>query len=181
MGITINRDIIPNLLSFLRLALLVPILYFLNQDTLFSICTAIVLFSIAGLTDFLDGYLARKWNTISTTGRILDPLADKLLAGGVALYLVVVGKFPVWYCLLIIGRDIIILISGLLLWKKTEIVASSNFIGKITFTIIVFSLLAAILDIHYWELILAPVGALFILISLILYGISGFRKVKGNG
>lgn len=181
MGITINRNMIPNLLSILRLGLLVPILYFLDQDTMYSTWVAIVLFSCAGITDFFDGYLARKWNTISKSGRVLDPVADKILAGGVALYLVVAGKFPIWYCLLIVGRDVIIMVSGIILWKKTEIVAASNFIGKITFTVIVFSLLAAILNIPYWELILAPIGTILVIFTLILYGIYAFRQLKGMG
>jgi len=99
---------LPNILSLLRIAL-IPVLigcYFLPYET--AALWATIVFSIASLTDWLDGYLARKWNQTSPFGAFIDPVADKLIVS-IALILVLF-KTPEWYVLIpvviIIGREI---------------------------------------------------------------------------
>jgi len=99
---------LPNILSLLRIAL-IPVLigcYFLPYET--ASIWATIVFVIASLTDWLDGYLARKWNQTSAFGAFLDPVADKLIVA-IALVLVLF-KTPEWYVLIpvviIIGREI---------------------------------------------------------------------------
>lgn len=101
---------LPNILSGSRL-LLAPIFFFLFiQDDLIWRGTSLVVFTVAALTDFFDGYFARKYEVESTFGIFLDPLADKFLtfAGFVCLPFINASQFVWWAIILIVIRDIII-------------------------------------------------------------------------
>jgi CDP-diacylglycerol--glycerol-3-phosphate 3-phosphatidyltransferase len=88
------------------------------------------------ITDLLDGYLARKLNQISELGKIIDPLADKLAVGFVAIMMFIKGLIPLWFIAFIILRDLLILGFGLYLKNKKKIVLMSNYPGKIAVLII---------------------------------------------
>ena len=106
---------LPNVLTYARIAavpLLVACLYFLEGDA--ARWSAFVLFVAAALTDWLDGYLARAWAQQSTLGRMLDPIADKLIVGATLLMLVydhTISGFYIWAAVIILCREI--LVSGL--------------------------------------------------------------------
>lgn len=106
---------IPNLLTISRVVavpLLVASLFFLEGDQARWI--SVILFALAAISDFLDGYLARIWQQQSALGRMLDPIADKLLVGAVLLMLVYDGTiagWSIWAALIILCREI--LVSGL--------------------------------------------------------------------
>ncbi|MEQ1695026.1 MAG: CDP-diacylglycerol--glycerol-3-phosphate 3-phosphatidyltransferase [Hyphomicrobiaceae bacterium] len=106
---------LPNILTYGRIAAvpaLVAVLYFMQDDTGHWI--AFGLFCAAGITDWLDGYLARMWEQQSTLGRMLDPIADKLLVGAVLLMLVydrTIDGLAIFAGVIILSREI--LVSGL--------------------------------------------------------------------
>ena len=77
----------------------------------FESTTALAIFVVASLTDWLDGYLARKWNQITDLGKLLDPLADKVLVTAALFYLVHRGSLPMWMAIVMVSRDF--LITGL--------------------------------------------------------------------
>ncbi len=130
---------IPNKLSVLRI-ILVPVfaaVYLLNFDyaPLVSVC----IFILAALTDFLDGYIARKYNIVTDLGKFLDPIADKLLVG-TALFLIAYSQplNPSWICAIfgavIIGRELLISVVRQVAASK-GIIIQANIYGKIkTFT-----------------------------------------------
>ncbi len=102
-----NFDL-ANGLTFLRIAiipLLMILLFFPGK-----VCTllAALLFSLAALTDQIDGFIARKRNTVTTLGRFLDPLADKLLVIIPLIMLIPLGRVPAWMVVIIVAREIII-------------------------------------------------------------------------
>ena len=99
---------LPNYLTFARM-LLVPILVvvLLTRVTNHEIIGVIV-FWIASLTDLLDGYLARKWKQVTTLGKLLDPLADKLLILGALVSLVELDRAPAWMTVIILSREMAI-------------------------------------------------------------------------
>ncbi|MGI9290479.1 MAG: CDP-alcohol phosphatidyltransferase family protein [Gammaproteobacteria bacterium] len=99
---------IPNLICVLRILLVVPIIHYLIN---LEFRSALVLIVIAGLSDGLDGFLARRFNWTSRFGGLLDPLADKLLFVGVFGSLTWVGLVPLWLLAVVLARDIII-VSG---------------------------------------------------------------------
>jgi len=102
------RDL-PNFISVLRIVLVIPIVYLLVQR---QFASALILFAVAGVSDGLDGYLAKRNNWASRLGSILDPLADKLLLVSAYLALVWIEEIPLWLVMTIMVRDIIIIIGG---------------------------------------------------------------------
>ncbi len=106
---------IPNLLTVLRIVLIVPFSYFLITG---HYQNAFLVFVIAGISDGVDGFLARHFNWRSRFGAIADPLADKLLLVTTYILLTWLGELPLWLVLLIFGRDSIIVFGGLLFHYK---------------------------------------------------------------
>jgi CDP-diacylglycerol--glycerol-3-phosphate 3-phosphatidyltransferase/cardiolipin synthase len=106
---------VPNLLTYARLAAvpaLAAIMFFFEGNT--ARWFAVGIFAAAGITDFLDGFLARAWSQQSRLGRMLDPIADKLLVGAALLLLVAdqtISGWSLWAALIILSREI--LVSGL--------------------------------------------------------------------
>ena len=105
-----RRQDIPNLISITRILLVVPLVVAL-LDYQFGI--AMVLFAIAGISDALDGFLAKHYHWESRLGSILDPLADKLLLVAGFATLTWLGYIPNWLLWLVIGRDIMIVTGGM--------------------------------------------------------------------
>jgi len=103
------RDI-PNIISLLRIALVIPVVYLLLER---QFSYALVLFFIAGISDGLDGYLAKRNNWISRLGSILDPLADKLLLVFSYLALGWLGEIPMWLVIAVMVRDVIIVVGAI--------------------------------------------------------------------
>jgi cardiolipin synthase len=120
---------IPNLLTLLRLVFLVPILLFLWKGQRLPA----VGFIFLGVTsDFLDGIIARRFNQSSDLGRIMDPLVDKLniLSVGLLMILSPLYRFPLWFFLFLVARELAVLACGLLVVRKRKIVLEANTPGK---------------------------------------------------
>ena len=175
------KKIIPNLLSLTRMVLLVPTLYCLDRNTPEGNWIAILLLMLAGITDGLDGFLARKWSIVSRKGKILDPVADKILAGGLVIYLLLTRDFPLWYGAIIIGRDGAILLANILILAKIDMVFVSNKLGKLTYTVIFLSIVTFIIESKLLQSILVPAGAVLIVASTIYYGIEVIKNLKRAG
>lgn len=97
---------LPNILTIGRIVLIPLVLYFLAGGTPRGGYYAALLFALASVTDALDGYLARKWNLITVTGKFLDPLADKILVMAILVMLVSLGRIPVWLVVILLTREI---------------------------------------------------------------------------
>jgi cardiolipin synthase len=140
---------LPNILSALRLALAPLIFSFLWVGQYGS---ALVLFVIAGFTDGLDGYLARRWHAESRVGAILDPLADKVLLSGTYLTLALAGGLPAWIAWIVLGRDALILVfaAGALAFTKAKTKPSfpPSVWGKISTAVQMAFILAVLLDVR---------------------------------
>lgn len=120
---------VPNILSFARL-LGVPIFLWLilvpQADG-----WAIVVLALAGISDYLDGKIARKWNQISRVGQILDPLADRLYILATLVGLLLRGIIPWWLVAVLVGRDVIMGIVLAIVKKRTGLTGLPvHFIGK---------------------------------------------------
>jgi cardiolipin synthase len=96
---------IPNLITMIRLALVVPVACYIHDG---AFMRATVLFIIAGISDGLDGFLARHFHWHSRFGAIADPIADKLLLTVCFILLAYVGQLPIWLAGIVLGRDLII-------------------------------------------------------------------------
>ena len=97
---------LPNAISILRIVLIIPVLL-LIRDERFDI--ALLLFFIAGFSDGVDGYLAKRFEWHSRLGALLDPVADKLLMAGTYITLAVSGQVPIWMAGIVVFRDVVII------------------------------------------------------------------------
>ena len=101
-----------NLLSLFRLLMAIPVWFIMDnfdQQSVRNIVAGLCLFAV--FTDVLDGYLARKFNEVTEFGKIIDPLADKVIVGAVVIKMFLLGEIPEYYFYLMIGRDILIFIG----------------------------------------------------------------------
>ena len=96
---------IPNAISVLRIALITPILWLILND---GFGLAVVLFCLAGFSDGVDGYLAKRFDWRTRIGALLDPIADKLLVAGMFVTLAYMQHIPVWLASVVILRDVVI-------------------------------------------------------------------------
>ena len=121
---------IPNLLSLFRLAL-VPVFcaVFFWPDERARLWAAGV-YVLASITDVADGYIARKWNQVTRLGRILDPLADKLMTFSVVICITVAGLIPAWVVVIFFCKELLMGVGALTMYRKLDDVISSNHLGK---------------------------------------------------
>lgn len=120
---------LPNYLTFLRIVLSFICIGFIIQNNLSSLVIAFVLFLIASITDFFDGYIARKYNLITDLGKILDPIADKLLVLGVFLSFLFLNVINVWMVVVIIFREFLLTAVRFLALSQGKVLAAQKW-GK---------------------------------------------------
>lgn len=96
---------LPNALTFGRIVMIPLCLWFLDKDTSRSGFWAAIVFTAAALTDVLDGYLARKLNVVSVLGKLIDPLADKLIVMASLVWMVPMGRIPAWAVIVLLARE----------------------------------------------------------------------------
>ncbi len=174
---------IPNLLTWLRI-LLIPVfaaVYYLPAEWLHPHLvnlTATLVFAVAAVTDWLDGYLARALNQTSAFGAFLDPVADKLMVAAALIILVKLDRVPALIALVIVGREITI--SALREWmagigQRSSVAVS--FIGKLKTTAQMVAILlllyhdpiSPVFDTHLWGIWLIYIAAILTLWSMVYY------------
>ena len=124
---------VPNIISAVRL-LLVPVYLWLLFDG-FDVA-ALVLFSIAALTDFVDGQVARRTHQVSRLGKLLDPAVDTVLMFTGVLGVVLVGRLPAWFAVLVLAREALLLVGGAVLIKAHGIRVDVVYPGKVATTLL---------------------------------------------
>lgn len=166
---------ISNSLSILRIILIIPMSFaLLNENLILAFFIAILAYT----SDLLDGYLARKLNQVTELGKILDPLADKLLLASVVIILLIQSKIPFWFGTVLIGRDLLIILGGLIVKNKIKYVPSSNIIGKLTIDIIGVTLVGIVFQIPYFDIYGPIISTIFVFTSLIVYLMNSLKTIK---
>jgi CDP-diacylglycerol--glycerol-3-phosphate 3-phosphatidyltransferase len=117
-----------NLISIMRAMFVLPAIFCIMAQLYFLVAA---IFIAAVITDLLDGLIARKTNTVTEIGKIVDPLADKIFIGLVVITMAAYDLIPIWFIAIILGRDLVILAGGWWAKKKLGIVLPSNYPGKI--------------------------------------------------
>lgn len=127
---------LANLITVARLLLVVPLIWLIATERLQA---AFWLFLAAGVSDAVDGYIAKRFNSRTALGAYLDPLADKTLLDGIYLALAWAGWLPAWLALLVLSRDVMIVVGVILIRRRNSLYrARPLVIGKInTFSQIV--------------------------------------------
>ncbi len=122
-----NIFTIPNILSLIRIPILIIVIYFIKENnkglTLFFLIIAVI-------TDILDGYIARKNKMETDLGKILDHVVDKIFFNSVAFFLYLFRGLPLYFVLILFMRDLISLFFGYIIFKRGKIIAS-NLSGKV--------------------------------------------------
>ena len=168
---------IPNLLSIIRIYLMYPLLTFIAEE---NYLFALYIFTIAAATDGLDGYLSRVMDWQTDLGKILDPIADKVLLIGTIFILWMNSHIPIFVLAVFILRDFIIIMGAAFHMTVYETAAPNpNIFGKITTFVHIGYLAGVFVDIIF-SLNLTNVAidclvALVTLISLFLYGLNWFK------
>jgi len=122
---------LPNLITIFRI-LLVPVLFvllFFSPGKLQSFFAGLV-FSIASISDCVDGYMARRMNLVTAFGKFMDPVADKLLVGVALIMMVPLGRVPLWIVAVILGREILVTLLRVVAIRKSHKVVEASMTGK---------------------------------------------------
>jgi CDP-diacylglycerol--glycerol-3-phosphate 3-phosphatidyltransferase len=163
-----NRAImknLPNLLSFFRIISIPFVVVCLFSPTPLASFLAALLFSIASLTDVLDGYIARQQKVESAIGKLLDPMADKLLINSALIMLIPLGRIPAWMVVLIVGREIAV--TGLrgIATLQGLVISASNW-GKAKMVFQTVSIIGLMLHYEYFGINFHLLGMLLLWVAL---------------
>jgi CDP-diacylglycerol--glycerol-3-phosphate 3-phosphatidyltransferase len=160
----------PTVLTLSRIVLIPVFIFLVYQHPVFGA----IIFGIASITDFLDGYLARRSGKITKFGIILDPIADKFLVISALIVLVDMERLPAWIAITIIVREF--LVTGLrAVALSKDIVIPAEVGGKIKTTTQITAILCLILMGNIFNIDLYDVGVILIWIALVLSIISGVQ------
>jgi len=116
---------LPNKLTILRIALTVVFMFFLFSNGVVCKILALIVFMIAALTDFLDGYIAKKYSLITDFGKFMDPIADKVLILAAFLSFVEMRLVPAWMVIIIIFREFIVTGVRFMALRKNKVIAAT--------------------------------------------------------
>ncbi|MBE6572752.1 MAG: CDP-alcohol phosphatidyltransferase family protein [Ruminococcaceae bacterium] len=172
---------IPNILSFFRLCLIPVIvwLYVGKQDYLWTL----LILTLSGVTDIVDGIIARKYNMISNFGKAFDPIADKLTQMAMLFCLVSRFKYMTVPLVLLVIKEVVTGITSLVSIKRTGTVKGAVWHGKLT-TVSLYSMMAIHIvwfNIpHAISLILVGVCIGIMLMSFIMYSIQNIKAIKNK-
>jgi len=171
---------VPNMLTLCRILAAPVLVVLLSFPSPWNRALAAFLFIVASTTDYLDGYLARRYNVISSTGKLLDPMADKLLVMTALIMIVACpeGSVPAWMVVVILGREIMITsLRGVA--SAQGVVIEAEELGKYKTILQIFAITGLILHYGYVGIDFHLGGMYFLWASLILSlwsGIDYFRK-----
>lgn len=119
----------PNLLTFLRILLIPAVLIYIDNESPLRCFIAALFYSISAITDFIDGYVARRFGQVSLLGKLLDPLADKILVMATLVWMVPLGRIDAWLVIVLLARELSI--TGLRSVASSEgLVISARQMGK---------------------------------------------------
>ncbi len=176
---------IANQITILRIFLIPVFVIFLGYN---KPLYALITFLIAGVTDALDGFVARKLNQVTTLGKVLDPIADKALL--ISAFIFVYNsnlsvKFPYWFVVIVISRDVYIILGSLIIYLlKGNLEVRPSIYGKLTTFFQILSVLVILsaniiyipLEIVYTVIYIATI---FTVLSALTYTYEGLRQLTG--
>jgi CDP-diacylglycerol--glycerol-3-phosphate 3-phosphatidyltransferase len=157
----IRKVNLPNTITLSRLILTAAFMIFVAWDSTWGHVIALILFVIAAISDFVDGWLARKMNLVTPLGKLLDPLADKILVSAAFVFLTAKGICPVWITALIIGREF--LVTGLrqIAIEAGQVLAADN-LGKWKTTFQLIYLIAGLIWLTFETMASVPASLKFL-------------------
>lgn len=177
MNITIS---LPNQLTILRILLTPVLLYTLSLDSLLGRYLTFLIFLVASLTDWYDGYVARRFGNITKWGKFLDPLADKILVLSMFFALAFKGIIAMWMVAAMAGRDVAVTgLRSYALYKRQSVVTSTVAKWKTAFQMTALFLLLIFLIIEKYEPAWMPRESSLLIIDRIIFGVTLFTVATG--
>ena len=170
---------LPNILTCVRVLLIPVFMVLAYQNNMPCDIAALIVYVVACLTDYVDGYLARKNNQVTNFGKFMDPVADKLLVMAALLIFIEDGTIPAWAVAIILGREFIV--SALRMVAASEgLVIAANMWGKAKTMITMITLIFLLCPIG--PVMLGPVSlqTIMIWITVVITAISGVTYIKDN-
>lgn len=175
---------IPNIITLFRI-LLVPVIVWAIASNEMEIAFAI--FVIAGLSDAVDGFLAKRFDMASELGALLDPIADKALLVSIYVSLGIWGAVPRWIVILVVSRDIMIVGAVIISWvfgkpipMKPLMVSKLNTVAQVTFAAVVLAALAFGFSWEPYDVILMGLVAILTLVSVSFYLVEWTRHMASD-
>ncbi len=169
---------LANQITLVRIFFVIPIVVLLYWPTPLNCFLATLLFGIASITDFLDGHIARKSNMVTSFGKFLDPLADKLLICSILVMFTQLGWVPAWVTIIIIGRELAV--TGLRAIAADEgVVIAADKYGKIKTVMQIVAIIPLTLHHPLLGIPLHQIGLFLLYIALILTIFSGVNYFMG--
>ena len=165
---------IPNILSTIRICLVFVFVALFFNDHIYA---ALLVFLLAGATDVIDGYLARRNGWISNLGKVLDPVADKLMQCTVLVSLYIKNIIPLWFVIPFFVKEITTLVTGFLVLRKRSVVVVSKWYGKFMVCLFYGTIVFAVLLKDF--LLQRPlIGALFFMpaIAFAIFSFASYVK-----
>lgn len=161
---------LPNSITMLRIILVPVFLALFWSSCLYRIELAMAVLAAAGLTDIVDGYLARKYNLVTPLGKVLDPAADKLMVVAAMVSLLMVGRLPMWLVVLVVVKDLILIIGSSFVVLKERSEVSASIYGKLATVWVYTALFSGAFQVpgSAWIALVAGVTSLLALLSYIL-------------
>ncbi|MDP4109876.1 MAG: CDP-alcohol phosphatidyltransferase family protein [Bacillota bacterium] len=175
---------VPNALSALRIVLVPAFIAVFLSDGSNAYPLAVLIFLFAGLTDILDGIIARRFHLITRLGRILDPLADKLMILSALVCVSLRELLPWWVAIVYFVKEAVQLILGAVFFKRQKDVPSSNVLGKsatVTFYIAIAVLILFENISYLFKIILFLAALLLALAAFATYYFTAIRIEPSNG
>ncbi len=165
---------LANKITVMRIVLVFPVLLFLSYPTPFTCFVSAILFTIAAISDLLDGYYARRDKTVTTLGKFLDPLADKLLICSTFIMLTAHGWIPAWVSIIIIMREFTV--TGLRAIAADEgIIIAADKYGKLKTIFQIVALIPIMIHYPFFGFPFTSFGYLVLAIAFVLTLYSGLR------
>ena len=187
---------LPNLLSFIRLCMIPAFLILLLNGYNFI---ATIVFAIAASTDWIDGQVARRTNSVSKLGQLLDPFVDRFLMISGVVGLLLVGRLPVWIVLVVVLRDVFMLAGGSYLLTRWKVRVPVIYAGKVATTLLYVGFAGVLLnmplfeglglvsvswlpgfsyDVYSWGFWFVYAGLIMLIGTTTYYVIKGFQGMK---
>lgn len=187
---------LPNLLSFIRLCMIPAFLILLLNG--YNLIATIV-FAIAASTDWIDGQVARRTNSVSKLGQLLDPFVDRFLMISGVVGLLLVGRLPVWIVLVVVLRDVFMLAGGSYLLTRWKVRVPVIYAGKVATTLLYVGFAGVLLnmplfeglglvsvswlpgfsyDLYSWGFWFVYAGLIMLIGTTTYYAIKGFQGMK---
>lgn len=169
---------LANQITLARIFFVVPIVALLHFQGVWASWLAAVLFAIASATDYLDGHIARKENMVTSFGKFLDPLADKLLICSILIMFVQMGRVPAWIAIIIVGRELAVTGLRAMAIDEGVVIAADKF-GKLKTVLQIVATVPLLVHYPFLGVDIHLVGLYCLYVALVMTILSGVNYFYG--